>query len=356
MSLQQVPVQMIAIRTRGSLAYGWGHLVRAWRLARHLRARHPEIGVELVVEGDEGVRAVRKEWGAEWVELPEGVATDKEVRWLDRVRPDILIVDLLQIPTSARLLYREQSDLLAVFNDLARQYSEPDILICPQVLDSYPSPATGQRWLTGADYFVMDDSFRRDGEPRSIRPHVETVLVVMGGCLPPEVETWTLELVDRLRDQPFRTQVVLGFDQAGAIERYRRVAGPKVTFIEGTHELGRLMWEADLAIAASGYVKLELAAMGTPAVLVSLIDHQDGLGRAFAERTGAARYLGSIATLAPEAVVTATLALSADIEARRTMSEAGRRAVDGRGAERIERELFTAWHALTSRRAVRAGG
>lgn len=346
----------IAVRTRGSLGYGWGHLIRAWRLARHLRDRHPELGVELVVECDEGVRAVRKEWGAEWVELPEGVAIDEEAQWLDHVRPDVLVVDLLEISATLLHLFRERAELLVTFDDLAHRYPEPDIVICPQVLERYPGRVPGQRWLAGADYFVIDDSFRRGSGPRSIRPRVETVLVVMGGCLPSEVEAWTLKLVDCLKEQPFQTQVVLGFDQAGAIERYRQVASPRVTFIEGTHELGRLMWEADLAIAASGYVKLELAAMGVPAVLVSLIDHQDSLGRQFAERTGAARYLGNISTIRPEDVVTAALALAADVETRRAMSEAGRRAVDGRGAERIECEIFAVWRALTSRRAARARG
>ncbi|MBI5571101.1 MAG: hypothetical protein HY914_14245 [Desulfomonile tiedjei] len=311
--------------------------------------------MELVVEGDGGVRAVRREWGAEWIELPEGVATDTEARWLHHVRPEILIVDLLEIPATFLRLFREQSELLVVFNDLALPCSEADVVICPQVLDDYPSQMPGQRWLAGADYFVMDDSFRRDSGPRSIRPQVETVLVVMGGCLPPEVEAWTLALVDRLKEQPFRTQVVLGFDQAGAIERYRQFAGPKVTFIEGTQKMGHLMREVDLAIAASGYVKLELAAAGTPALLVSVVDHQDGLGQPFAERTGAARYLGNIATLAPEEVVAAALALAKDVETRRAMSEAGRRAVDGRGAERIEGEILAAWRALARPRAPRAG-
>jgi spore coat polysaccharide biosynthesis predicted glycosyltransferase SpsG len=312
--------------------------------------------VELVVEGDDGAHGIQRAWDAKWTELPEGVTVDQEGKWLNRVQPEILVVDLLEVPASLCRFFRGRSELLVVFDDLAYPCTGADIIICPQVLDSYPGQVPGQRWLTGADYFIVDDSFKRNSGPRSIRPQVETVLVVMGGCLPPEVETWTLELVDRLKEQPFQTQVVLGFDQAGAMERYRRVAGPRVSFIGGTHELGRLMWEADLAIAASGYVKLELAAAGTPALLVSVVDHQDGLGQPFAELTGAARYLGNITALAPEEVVAAALALAKDVETRRAMSEVGRRAVDGQGAERIERELLTAWHALTSRRAVRAGG
>ena len=344
----------VTIRTRAGLKYGWGHLVRSQRLARHLQVSHPELSVRLAVEGDAGVRRVRKERNAQWFELSEDGGVYAEERWLDQLQSDIIVVDLIEISTPFLRLYRQRCRLLVAYADLAQAYVEPDIVICPQVLSSYPAPRAGQQWLAGPDYFVLDDSFEGLGDPSEVSPQVKNVIVVMGGAIFREAESWLEELVQGLERQTFDSQVVLGFDRTGTLKPPGPGAYRRVTFVESTCQIGRLMRQADLAIATGGYVKLELAAVGTPALLLSIVDHQHWLAEEFATRTGAARYLGPIRAVAPQDAIEAVRSLAEDVDARRTMSAAGTRVVDGRGIERIDRAIVAAWdasvHAVTQSR------
>jgi spore coat polysaccharide biosynthesis predicted glycosyltransferase SpsG len=95
-----------------------------------------------------------------------------------------------------------------------------------------------------------------------------------------------------------------------------------------------LMVKADLAITTGGNTVFEFAALGTPAITLCVRRRQDGNAEYF-QQLGAVRNLrlGDAVTEADLAVEIVTLA--ADRAKRQAMSEAGRRAVDGRGLERV---------------------
>jgi spore coat polysaccharide biosynthesis predicted glycosyltransferase SpsG len=100
------------------------------------------------------------------------------------------------------------------------------------------------------------------------------------------------------------------------------------------HNMPELMAEADLAIAAGGTTAWELAFMGLPALMIVMADNQ----RSNAEQLdalGAARNLRWHADLAPEKIAEQILNLASGSVARATMSETGRRVVDGLGNYRV---------------------
>ncbi|MEZ5229564.1 MAG: hypothetical protein R2710_23735, partial [Acidimicrobiales bacterium] len=93
------------------------------------------------------------------------------------------------------------------------------------------------------------------------------------------------------------------------------------------------MANAPVAIAAAGGTALELACLGTPAVLVSIADNQVPVTKALGQ-AGAAVDLGRLADLDGARLVSAVVDLLGDRERREAMSKAGRALVDGRGARR----------------------
>jgi len=330
-----------AVRTKASIKYGWGHLIRTLRLTSYLERTSPEISVTVVAEGDSKVEDTLIQWGQKYTKVPSNPSLEDEIKWMDQIAPDIIIVDLLNIEPNCLKLYKQICKKLICFSDLGYSYPEADIVICPQVLSKYPDPEPGQVFLTGPDYFILDDSFKNLDIPREIAPKINNLLVVMGGSLSTKSEMWINNLIDGLGNQNFKTNFIMGFDRAGLIDTTRYQNYSQITFIEGTNKLGQLMKSADLAVGAGGYVKLELAASGTPALLVSIVDHQDSLAKQFADQTEAARYLGPINEVTSTSIIQTILSLSDNYEARSSMSRAGIRLVDGKGIYRIADTLFS---------------
>jgi spore coat polysaccharide biosynthesis predicted glycosyltransferase SpsG len=102
-----------------------------------------------------------------------------------------------------------------------------------------------------------------------------------------------------------------------------------VRIVRAPPSMAALMAEADVALSAAGTTTLELACMGVPSVIVVVAGNQVLAARAYAERE-----MFAVAH-APNDAVDAFAALVDDVDARRRRSDVGRRAVDGRGAERV---------------------
>ena len=90
----------------------------------------------------------------------------------------------------------------------------------------------------------------------------------------------------------------------------------------------------------AGTMKLEVACLGRPAILLAVADDQLASGPAFAS-TGAAAYLGDGRTIEPEQVRFAVRELIEDGPRRAAMALAGARVVDGQGAERIAAAILS---------------
>ncbi len=336
----------IYARSRGGLAHGWGHVVRSLALTRALHTHCPAAEVLMAVEGDRAVsRFLEQQQDVQSRVFAEGRSgTAVEQRLLERFCPDVIAVDMLQVPEQLQRLYTGRCKRLAFFNDMGHAYSAGDIIVTPQLLHAYPQPCRGQRHLNGTDYFIVPDTVAamlpkcRD---RAAPAQVSSLLMVMGGCINRPVFEKLVLVIRQLQDMRFAIPFVLGYDHDIELQHYDELKAYGVRFVAGTDKLGLLMAEADMALASSGYVKYELAAVGTPAVLVSVVDHQDTLARAFVATGGCAEYAGDLLQAEPQAVARAVRRLAEDHERRQTLSAAGKKLVDGRAAERIVQELTT---------------
>ena len=103
---------------------------------------------------------------------------------------------------------------------------------------------------------------------------------------------------------------------------------------------------SDLAVATSGLTKYELAAAGTPAILISPDDMHVMANDPFTD-LGTAADLGLAEHVTPVDIASALRALLDDPEGRSAMVRAGRSAIDGRGAARIANALKELAYAET---------
>lgn len=323
------------LRSKGGMSYGWGHVIRSIALGQHLKER--TIDVLLGVDGDEGVSRFLGS-----VKLPHFRITSREDegKRLAAFSPDLVIVDMLEVPADLASSMRATCRGLALFNDLSLDYQQADLTISPQILAEYSPPRDPQVQLKGPDYFIVSERMLSH-RPLAPRPAGSgRCLVVLGGCMHREHFDLLVSTFRLVKDLRLRFDVVLGFDHDIDLSAYDDLDSIGVRAIPGTDDLGRLMAASDFAIGASGYVKYEFAALGLPSLLVSIVDHQEPLGRIFAERSGSAEFVGDIRSLEPETLATAIRRLARDDQGRATMSSAGLDLVDGRALQRIATALL----------------
>jgi spore coat polysaccharide biosynthesis predicted glycosyltransferase SpsG len=98
--------------------------------------------------------------------------------------------------------------------------------------------------------------------------------------------------------------------------------------------MAELMAWADLAITAGGSTCWELACLGLPALILTYSRDQELVAEAM-QTAKAAVWMGSGVSIREEQLRAALAELAPDDARRSQMSQAGRRLVDGRGAERV---------------------
>lgn len=314
----------VYLRSKGGLVEGWGHMIRSARLAQHL-AHQGRCEVLLAIEGPD------TQWPVPSVCI-ENVAHETEQ--LMRFSPDAIVLDMLQISAAELERFDQHCKKLILFNDLGNNYSLGDIIIMPQYLEHYPIARHGQQQFIGSDYFILSQSIRdAAAKEKWIRPNANRLLVILGGAVRKEIFIQVHAALQLVPAQMLEIDFILG------IQSDFQPASDRIRYHTGNEDLGPLMHQADLALSSSGYVKYELAAVGTPSLLLSIVEHQHGLGAHFAKRTGCADYLGPLKLLEPQTIADAILALANDTEARETMSRLGRDLVDGQALQRISEEI-----------------
>ncbi|AOF93657.1 glycosyl transferases group 1 family protein (plasmid) [Sinorhizobium sp. RAC02] len=100
-----------------------------------------------------------------------------------------------------------------------------------------------------------------------------------------------------------------------------------------------LMASCDLAVMAGGTSVYEAAFCGLPMILIAIASNQEGQCKGW-DGLRAARYLGNIQELRERHLLSCTLSLLDDRDARMNMARAGRDNVDLKGATRLLEALF----------------
>jgi spore coat polysaccharide biosynthesis predicted glycosyltransferase SpsG len=268
---------------------GFGHLLRARSLARAL-------GVEpnVVLHGTDATKHRAVSLGCRLVNR--------------RSVPDVLVVD---DPVRARVRAwvrhaRPHGVRVVVVDDLGISAVSADL-----VVDGTVAPGTIRGrfdTLLGPDYMILDPDIAHLRQ-RKTRPQAQRVLVALGGG-----------------SSAARAQVLADAIAAAVPDANVRVAAGFARRRRGPDGLAGELATAAVAVLAGGVSLYEACALGVPAIALPLNSGQAVTVRGIV-RAGAALQASNI----PEQVA----ALLHNAAARRRLSSAGRRLVDGRGAFRV---------------------
>lgn len=334
---------------------GYGHLNRCLTLAKHARSR--EIISSFLVFGDAAVQKRIELAGFPCVVHSHGILEGASTRIMDCWNEDIdaVVVDFTHplifrnIEGSQALLWHihKHTRILMVIDSLGGQTLALRIPDMPADVIALPYVGaeimTNVSWraLAGPEYAVLASNYN-DLPSRCVHEHADRLLISCGGSDPRWLTLLVLDGIEQIT-LPLFVRVVVGplFNRGLADTLADRVSGShhSIELIKAPEDLAEHMLWCDLAVAASGLIKYELAASSTPAILMSIDSGHDEVNRPFL-RMGTARDLG--VEFSAESVADVVAELLGDRESRAAMAEAGRQLVDGKGADRLITDLVRA--------------
>ena len=315
---------------------GLGHFKRCAALARALGARGCTVDALVAGPRDAGLAAVAPGWAV--TPLDWWGAADRVVQAVAGRAVDAFVVDSYH--TDAALLATlRRAGLVVAIDDLADRPLPVDAVVNGAWYAerlAYRVEADTAR-LLGPRFALLDRAF---AEPpaRVTAERAGRVLVTLGGSTPAsEIAAAVAAVRAALPDARV--------DVPGGLLPLDAVAAPGVTLHGAVPSLRPLLLTADLAVTAGGMTLYECLATGTPTVAVCLADNQ----RPNLEHLGAAGLVvrADFATLGQ-----AVTRVAGDRALRERLSAAGRRAIDGSGAERVADEIA---RRLAARRARPVG-
>lgn len=250
-----------------------------------------------------------------------------------------IVLDGYDFDSDFQVAVRDSDLFLLVIDDEARaEHFAADLLLNQNAYatpELYAHKIGRARLALGGRYALLRDEFK----PwhlwrREIPQRARRILVTTGGSDPHNAALQILRGLDRIDGDGLEQTIVIGSAAAHRAEIEREAAERGARVIVDAQNMPELMAWADLAISAAGSTCWEMAFMGLPALTLVIAENQAPIARCLSER-GAALSLGVIDGSTSERVAEAVARLIGDRRERTTLSRAGRRMIDGRGASRV---------------------
>jgi CMP-N-acetylneuraminic acid synthetase/spore coat polysaccharide biosynthesis predicted glycosyltransferase SpsG len=322
----------ILFRADGSAGIGMGHVYRSLAIADALReTSRAEIAFLMSAEHSEGIVTVSRSG------YPVRVAGDGRLEtYLEHLRdfsPEILINDLPRLEErylrALSHLGATTVNLVDTLDDLERAGHYAQVIVSVMNEDR----ETPENFYGGPAYAILRSHFR--DKEKEIREQARLVLLTFGGSDP---QGLTLKAARALQKLPDPVEVVA---VAGPAFSYRRefeeLAGglrrPVPLINEAGGHIADLMLEADVVVCSGGMSVYEIAALGTPGIVLAQNAREESRMREFA-RHETVEFLGLGTEVDEAAILSSVRSLLADPSRRREMGSKGRGLVDGLGAAR----------------------
>ncbi|WP_276258169.1 cytidylyltransferase domain-containing protein [Haloglomus litoreum] len=314
----------VAFRVDGGGTRGMGHVSRCLTLAAELeRTLRAESTFVCRADYPAGCAAVRDAGREVHVVDPDERDPLAPVVGMD---PDLVFLDVLDTdPERVRRLHRTAAAVVNL-EDLAGGPEHADLVVNalyePELVEG------GGNHLAGAEYFVLREEFR--DRPLAVPEAARHGLLTFGGSDPAGLSPLAVRAVaDDGRD--YRLVRGPDFDDPDLDDAL--ADAPNVEAV-GAPEMGPLMEWADLAVCSGGRTVYELAATGTPTLVLAQNDREHERMRALGER-GVVEYLGDGRDVTAAELRGAVNTFANDAERRRELAECAREFVDGAGTRRI---------------------
>ena len=325
----------VLIFTEGGAKIGFGHITRCCALRDAFKKSG--IPADLIVNGD---ASFLKQFSGQFDRILNWIENSKEFFNLIRCA-HIVVVDSYLAPLS---VYKKIAAVVPVpvFLDDYVRLSYPRGIVVNGAIEAgkchYPKDRTS-RCLLGSRYALLRKDFWKV-PARKVRREIRDVLVSFGGIHRPDFTQRLLSHLSPLFSRG-RIHVVLP-RRSGSFGAYKNV---RYYFGLSAARMRYLMLRVDVAISGGGQTVNELSACGLPVIGICFAKNQR-LNIQGWQACGVLKFAGSVGQKNIFRRIESLMKIM-DYPSRRAMSSAGRRIMDGKGAQRTVNELSASPLALS---------
>jgi len=314
---------MILILADGNHKIGMGHIYRTINLAKSLKRRKHMV---IFLTKDPIAKKIISKTNV--CKLYQKSDLKKKMRFLERLKPDIVIIDK-QVDVSENLhVLRSTCKTIGIdYRGNNKELLDYGINIL--------YPLTGIKTsFSGFEYAIIDERFLMR-KIKMIKKIVNSILILQGGsdthCYIPKI----IKALNYLGEN-FKITVVLGpsFKCWSKLRTELKHNKKPITILRSVNDMSSIMVKHDLAITAGGNTLLELAYLGIPSIVVCGERFEVETAKLM-EKKGFCINLGYGEEIPANKIAHATKTLASSTIVRNKMNRIGKKLVDGKGAERI---------------------
>lgn len=315
----------VIFRVDGGKEIGMGHIYRCITLAQELREKlNSNISFVTNENYCGGLKKLRStEFDVKTINGDNGIES------LVSLEPDIIFVDILNTDDEYIKPLRGISAAVINLEDLGGGADHADYVINAL----YERQKEHQNQLFGADYVVIEEKYYQQ-QPEIISD-IENVLLTFGGSDPSNLSTNVAKEVST-KELPYRFRLVIGpdFMHEKKFASITRELASNIEVLRDIVNMEEMMKWADVAICSGGRTAYELAATGTPSIVIAHNDREMDRMRDL-DGIGAIDFVGHAQEINYETILEKLIALDNDYQRRIEMSKNAQEFVDGNGVQRI---------------------
>jgi spore coat polysaccharide biosynthesis predicted glycosyltransferase SpsG len=339
-----VRLPRILFRVDGGSQIGMGHVYRSLAIADEIRSVSPSADIQFLMRAGhaEGVQRVSNSG------YPVRVLSDDDpesvTQEIHDYSPNVIVNDF---PAPMRSGYLEALAGLGASTinlvDSLEDIEKPAEMASVIIATMHDDQVELEDFYGGPQFAILRESFsRRD---KQVRESASQVVVSFGGSDP---QGFTLKVLRALDGHIDKTAVLTVTTVLGPAFSYRKELEELLTklslqpiLLENVENMAETLSDADLDFCSGGMTVFEIAALGTPGVVLCQNARELRRMEAFA-RKGTIVHLG-LGTEVGEAIIRETAwDLLESAEKRRSLSEAGRNLVDAGGTQRAAKVVMSA--------------
>ena len=337
------------IRADSNAKMGTGHIMRCFALAQGWQSKGGKAIFATTCKNEELLARIQNE-GFQIAKLKKSYPSSEDWKMMLEIlkeeRETWVVVDGYHFDSAYQLRVKEEAYPLMVVDDTNHLHHYYADILLNQNIDSENfsySCEQNSRLLLGTQYVLLRREFLACKERNREIPQVACKLMVtLGGSDPNNVTLKIIHSLCKIKLPGLQVKVIAGpsHSQISSLREASSAAPFPIEIVHNAHSMANVMAWADLAISAGGSTCWELAFMGLPFLVIILAENQKAVAEGL-EDAGAAVNLGWHDRITPTQLLQSLLSLAEDADARAELSKRSRTLVDGKGNERVLRELLT---------------
>lgn len=318
----------IAIRYKASPTHGMGHMVRQLHLGKALINEGHSVTYFI----DNFKPSIEAQAGLDYHIIQP---TEIFLKQGDNV--DLVILDQKENEAEYLRNLRPHTRKIVDFEDLGEGRNLVDLLIdCNLEKEDAKNINANIKTLFGLPYTILHPDFERyNQQVRYFPSAIKSALLTLGGTDPKNLTVPLAKIILEQSTAPSLTILIgSGFRDWQALEKLQ-YTWSQVQVRHNISDMAATLFHNDVVFCSGGVTLHEAMAVGTPAIVLNQVPHQEKKAKYF-ENLGAAINLGLAENWDTQQVVKALALKQSQME---IMSQTGKKLIDGKGLYRVMSEI-----------------